>query len=379
MVSEYRRGASRDHPDLASGIGHLGDDSTADAVNAPADILDAIRTSWLFYRFVDLLPKSCGLDPFFRRMSDWFVSDTSHPSYITRDINYHLMESAMDWMNEAFGASRQVSMYIYHCLEDYASYQGVLPRSLQHLSDFRRYQLMTKYHDWFWWDDPARRWLMELLLRAVGDPKMTRDETTMALDQLGRMATTFSLDSNPQRREKDVVDADPTRFKSIGEDLLLQVFATLDMLSHSDHITTTHFLACYSILNRYWIRMKQEWPDKWPGWHQPTSFIQGLTEWVASSPEHAKISRVTKCTLLLDSVVHQTDALYSPLANSGDLVLDFAKMLDKTIHQWGIGPSLVNVGGSEGTPWRDVYQKVIEICVEVPEKMFLIEGPEVVE
>ncbi|ESK81424.1 hypothetical protein Moror_9661 [Moniliophthora roreri MCA 2997] len=325
--------------------------------------------SWLFYRFVDLLPRSCSLNPFFRGLSDWFVSDTLYPSYITRDIDYRLVESAMDWINEAFGASRQVSLAIYHCLEDYTSYRGVLPRSLQYLSDFRRYQLMTRYHEWFWWDDAARKWLMELLLRAVGDPRTTEDEMTMTLDQLGRMATTFSLDADPQQREKAVVDADPTRFKSIGEDLLLQVFSTLNQLSHSDRITTTHFLACYSILNRYWIRMRHEWPDRWPEWHQPHSFIQDLDAWVSSSPEHARISRITKCVLLLDSVVRQSHVSYSVSADFSKRVLDFARMLDKTIHQWGIGPSLVNVGGSESTPWRDVYRRVVEVMVVPVEPM----------
>ncbi|KAL0573622.1 hypothetical protein V5O48_008334 [Marasmius crinis-equi] len=346
--------------------------------------------AWLCYRLWDwtipksftssrfILPWKRNVAPtfnqFFRGLSDWFDSDTAHGFYVTRDINYSLVESAMDWINESFGASREVSLHIYHCLADYSHFQGsYLPRSLRKLSDLKRYQLLTRYHEWYWWDDYTRRHMLELLLRAVADPETSQEDVTVALDRLGRIAVALTTwegnrgepeSQMPLGQQPHTADADPKRFRNLGEELLLQVFATLNHFSLSDRADTTQFLACYSILNRYWLRISQEWPDRlgYPSWDQPTSFLDSLTDFVLNSPERYRIARISKCAFLLNSIVAQPHMSFSL---SGDTILDFAKMLDKKIFAWGIGPSLVNMGyekaGGDTMPWRDLYRSVVNM------------------
>ncbi|KAK1219738.1 hypothetical protein PQX77_017546 [Marasmius sp. AFHP31] len=352
--------------------------------------------AWLFYRFSDsLIPlsfhgftlpfqwgsnSSSAFNQLFRGLSDWFESDTSHASYVTRDINYTLIESAMDWMNESFGASREISLHIYHCLTEYNHFQGsYLPRSLRKLPDIKRYQLLTRYHEWYWWDDETRKHMVELLLRAVMDPATSGEDVTVALDRLGRIAV--ALTSSDENRgesglgtvsvqtvdqQPHTADADRMRFKNLGEDLLLQVFTTLEHFSLSERADGTQFLACYSILNRYWLRITQEWPDRlgYPAWHQPTTFLTSLNNFILNSPERHRIARISKCVLLLDSIVKQP---HMSFALSNETIMEFARMLDKRIFGWGIGPSLVNMGygrgggaaGSEVTPWRDLVRSVV--------------------
>ncbi|KAL0057929.1 hypothetical protein AAF712_015416, partial [Marasmius tenuissimus] len=347
--------------------------------------------AWLFYRFSDwfiplssrvfTLPfkwssdSSSTFNQLFRGLTDWFESDTSHPSYVTRDINYTLVESAMDWMNKSFGASREISLHIYHCLAEYNHFQGsYLPRSLRKLSDFRRYQLLTRYHEWYWWDDETRKHMMELLLRAVMDPETSREDVTVALDRLGRVAVALTSGEGDGAEpgagvvrvrtadeQPHTADADRMRFKNLGEELLLQVFVTLNQFGLSDRADSTQFLACYSILNRYWLRITQEWPNRlgYPAWHQPTTFLASLNDFISNSPERHRIARISKCVLLLDSIVRQP---HMSFALSNETIVEFARMLDRRIFGWGIGPSLVNMGygggdsavGSEVTPWRDL-------------------------
>ncbi|KAF9264412.1 hypothetical protein L218DRAFT_900680 [Marasmius fiardii PR-910] len=333
--------------------------------------------AWLFYRFWDsILPRASLFIPFwntdfnifFRGLADWFHSDTSHPSFLTRDINYRLVESAMDWTNETFGASPEMSLHIYHCLADYHHFQGsYLPRTLRKLSDLKRYQLLTRYHEWYWWDDRTRRHMVELLLRAVNDPMTSREDVTIALDRLGRIAVALTTGAEDNRipvvQHPHTADADPKRFRNLGKDLLLRVFSTLHEFSLSDRADTTQFLACYSILNRYWLRITQEWPDRLghPEWHQPTSFLRSLHDFVAQAPVGDRISRITKCVVLLDSIVTQP---HMSFAIGEDVMEDFARMLDKRIFSWGIGPSLVHIrsGVEEKNgvmPWRELYNFVI--------------------
>ncbi|KAG7087141.1 hypothetical protein E1B28_013121 [Marasmius oreades] len=333
--------------------------------------------AWLFYRFCDsVLPRTSLYLPFwdtrfnilYRGLTDWFDSDTSHPSFLTRDIDYSLVQSTMDRMNEAFGASREVSLHIFHCLADYSHFQGsYLPRTLRKLSDVKRYQILTRYHEWYWWDDHTRRHMVELLLRAVNDPTTSGEDITIALDRLGRIAvalTTASEDKNiPLDQHPHTADADPKRFRNLGEDLLLRVFSTLNEFSLSDRANTTQFLACYSILNRYWLRITEEWPDRLghPGWHQPTSFLRLLHDFVSQAPEKYRISRITKCVVLLDSIVMQP---HTSFAVGGSVMEEFVKMLDKRIFNWGIGPSLVHIQSGMGEksgvmPWRDLYNNVL--------------------
>ena len=145
-------------------------------------------------------------------------------------------------------------------------------------------------------------------------------------------------------------------------DLLLQVFATLNDFSLSDRADSTQFLACYSILNRYWLRITQEWPDRlsYSTWHQPTAFLTSLDSFVSDSPESYRIARVSKCVLLLDSIVRQP---HMSFALSTTTIGDFARMLDRKIFVWGIGPSLVNMGyslrGGDIMPWRDLVRSVV--------------------
>ncbi|KAL0568531.1 hypothetical protein V5O48_013459, partial [Marasmius crinis-equi] len=321
--------------------------------------------AWLFYQFVDIiLPKrwpgfGSGVNPFFRGLSDWFGVDTTHRSYVVRDVDDSLVESAMDWMNEAFGASREMSLYIYRCLEDYSTYRSsYLPRALRSPSDLHKYNLLTRYHGWYWWDDNTRKHLLELLLRAVNDPEAREEDITNALDRIGRVAMEFSFATRGDKTAL-ALDADPEMFKNLGEDLLLNVFSSLNKFCHSDRASPTHFLACYSILNRYWLRMKQEWPNRWPDWHQPVSFISDLEHWLSSTPEdnRYRIPRVLKCVWLLNSIV-----LEPPLVFERRAVLRFAMMLDGRIEGWGIARVLVErlgeSGGLRTMLWSDAYRNL---------------------
>ncbi|KAG7091720.1 hypothetical protein E1B28_008121 [Marasmius oreades] len=275
----------------------------------------------------------------------------------------------MDWMNEAFGASLEMSLHIYRCLEDYSTYRSsYLPRSLRTPSDLHKFNLLTRYHGWYWWDDNSRRHLLELLLRAVNDPAATAEDVTNALDRIGRVATEFSKAARGDSKALSL-DADPNMFRNLGEDLLLHVFSALKAFSHSDRATPTHFLACYSILNQYWIRMRQEWPDRWPEWDQPVSFISELEEWLSTTPEdnRYRIPRILKCVWLLNSIV-----LQPPIAFERRPVLKFAMMLDKKILSWGISQTLMDQLGDSGglrtMSWSDAYKNLRRISYQVQER-----------
>ncbi|KAK1233515.1 hypothetical protein PQX77_003326 [Marasmius sp. AFHP31] len=317
--------------------------------------------AWLFYQFTDIILPSnwpglgVGVNPFFRGLSDWFGVDISHSSYFTRDVDDSLVESAMDWMNESFGASQEMSLNIYRCLEDYSTHRSsYLPRGLRSPSDLHKYNLLTRYHGWYWWDDSTRRHLLELLLRAVNDSSSSDEDITNALDRIGRVAMEFS-----GGKAALSLDADPELFKNLGEDLLLRVFSSLKKFCLQDRASPTHFLACYSILNRYWLRMKQEWPNRWPDWDQPVSFISDLDEWLSSAPEdnRYRIPRILKCVWLLNSIV-----LEPPIAFERSAVLRFAQMLDERISRWGIVRMLMEQLGESGglrtMSWSDAYRNL---------------------
>ncbi|KAF9254626.1 hypothetical protein L218DRAFT_460327 [Marasmius fiardii PR-910] len=324
--------------------------------------------AWIFYQLVDfVLPRNwsrfgMSINSFFRGLSDWFSSDTFHSLYVTRDVDDSLIESAMDRINESFGASREMSLHIYRCLEDYSTYRkSYLPRSLRTPSDLHKFNLLTRYHGWYWWDDETRRHLLELLLRAVNDPAATAEDVTNALDRIGRVAMEFSKTTRGDSTALSL-DADPDMFRNLGEDLLLHVFSALKTFSHCDRATPTHFLACYSILNRYWLRIKLEWPDKWVKWHQPVSFISELEEWLSTTPEdnRYRIPRILKCVWLLNSIV-----LEPPIAFERRPVLKFAIMLDKKIASWGIAQTLMDQLGDRGglrtMSWSDAYRNLRRI------------------
>ncbi|KAL0061208.1 hypothetical protein AAF712_011967 [Marasmius tenuissimus] len=339
--------------------------------------------AWLFYQFTDIILPSkwpglgVGVNPFFRGLSDWFGVDISHSSYVTRDVDDSLVESAMDWMNETFGASQEMSLNIYRCLEDYSTHRSsYLPRGLRSPSDLHKYNLLTRYHGWYWWNDSTRRHLLELLLRAVNDPASSDEDITNALDRIGRVAMEFSGGMAALS-----LDADPEMFKNLGEgmyfiseehlsqvrltvqkpyiDLLLRVFSSLRKFCLQDRASPTHFLACYSILNRYWLRMKQEWPNRWPDWDQPVSFISDLDEWLSSAPKdnRYRIPRILKCVWLLNSIV-----LEPPIAFERSAVLRFAQMLDQRISSWGIARMLMEQLGESGglrtMSWSDAYRNL---------------------
>ncbi|KAL0056531.1 hypothetical protein AAF712_016864, partial [Marasmius tenuissimus] len=96
----------------------------------------------------------------------------------------------------------------------------------------------------------------------------------------------------------------------------------------------------------------------------PTTFLASLNDFISNSPERHRIARISKCVLLLDSIVRQP---HMSFALSNETIVEFARMLDRRIFGWGIGPSLVNMGygggdsavGSEVTPWRDLVRSVV--------------------